>query len=68
MGLLSRNIRIEAELQKHCYSHSAHEKYLCSLFHRDTFGGHVMVNFYLSYFFIYCDKVSFGHLNFLLHK
>ncbi|KAK3713284.1 hypothetical protein RRG08_043866 [Elysia crispata] len=43
VGLLSRNIRIEAELQKHCYSHSAHEKYLCSLFHRDTFGGHVMI-------------------------
>ncbi|RUS75792.1 hypothetical protein EGW08_016453 [Elysia chlorotica] len=43
VGLLSRNIRIEAELQKDCYSYTDHEKYLCSLLHRDTFGGHVMV-------------------------
>ena len=44
VGLLSRNIRIEAELQKQCYSYNDHEKYLCSLFKRDTFGGHIKVN------------------------
>ena len=44
VGLLSRNIRIEAELQDICYSYTDKEARLCELFKRDTYGGHTKVN------------------------
>ncbi|RUS91901.1 hypothetical protein EGW08_000303, partial [Elysia chlorotica] len=43
VGLLSRNIRIEGEVQETCYSNNADEAYLCTRFEMDTFGGHVKV-------------------------
>ena len=44
VGLLSRNIRIGAELQAVCYSYTEKEAQLCKLFEqKDTFGGHMKV-------------------------
>ncbi|KAK3713278.1 hypothetical protein RRG08_043860 [Elysia crispata] len=43
VGLLSRNIRIEGEVQETCYSNNADEEYLCNRFGMDTFGGHLKV-------------------------
>ncbi|GFO45245.1 transmembrane protein 2-like [Plakobranchus ocellatus] len=43
VGLLSRNIRIEGEVQDTCYSNSEWEAYLCTRFEMDTFGGHLKV-------------------------
>ncbi|RUS75791.1 hypothetical protein EGW08_016452, partial [Elysia chlorotica] len=43
VGLLSRNIRIDAELQNVCYNYTEHEKALCDIFKRDTYGGHTKV-------------------------
>ncbi|GFO45238.1 transmembrane protein 2-like [Plakobranchus ocellatus] len=43
VGLLSRNIRVEGELQERCYSNTEHEEYLCGLFGRDTFGGQIII-------------------------
>ena len=45
VGLLSRNIRIEGEVQKTCYYNDEREKYLCERFGIDTFGGHVKVKY-----------------------
>ncbi|GFR79019.1 transmembrane protein 2-like [Elysia marginata] len=43
IGLLTRNIRVEGEVQESCYSNSSREKYLCDRFGMDTFGGHIKV-------------------------
>ncbi|GFO45244.1 transmembrane protein 2-like [Plakobranchus ocellatus] len=43
VALLSRNIRIEGEVQKTCYSFNKREKYLCTRFGKDTFGGHLKI-------------------------
>ncbi|GFO06520.1 transmembrane protein 2-like [Plakobranchus ocellatus] len=43
VGLLSRNIRIEGELQDQCYNFTSEEGYLCDRFKRDTFGGHTQI-------------------------
>ncbi|GFO45232.1 transmembrane protein 2-like [Plakobranchus ocellatus] len=41
VGLLSRNIRVEGEIQPDCYSYTEEEEALCKRFKRDTFGGHI---------------------------
>ncbi|GFO45235.1 transmembrane protein 2, partial [Plakobranchus ocellatus] len=43
VGLLSRNIRIDAEMQNECYFDTEEEEYVCKLLKRDTFGGHTKV-------------------------
>ena len=44
VGLLSRNIRIDAELQDVCYSYTEKEEQMCEMFNqKDTFGGHTKV-------------------------
>ncbi|GFR65862.1 transmembrane protein 2-like [Elysia marginata] len=43
IGLLTRNIRVEGEVQESCYSNNSREKYLCDRFGMDTFGGHIKV-------------------------
>ncbi|XP_076471805.1 cell migration-inducing and hyaluronan-binding protein-like [Babylonia areolata] len=41
VGLLTRNIVIEGEVEEECYSTNRWEKTLCDRFRRDTFGGHI---------------------------
>ncbi|XP_041366847.1 cell surface hyaluronidase-like [Gigantopelta aegis] len=40
VALLTRDIVIEGELEKECYSNYDDEVQLCKFFHADTFGGH----------------------------
>ena len=44
MGLLTRNIRLDAELQPDCYFNTDKEEANCKRFRRDTYGGHVKVS------------------------
>ncbi|KAK3713288.1 hypothetical protein RRG08_043869 [Elysia crispata] len=41
VGLLTRNIRLDAEMQPDCYHFTEKEEYNCKMFKRDTYGGHV---------------------------
>ncbi|GFS25367.1 transmembrane protein 2-like [Elysia marginata] len=41
VGLLTRNIRLDAEMQPDCYAYNDKEAENCDIFKRDTFGGHV---------------------------
>ena len=43
VGLLTRNIRLDAEMQPDCYHFTEKEEYNCKMFKRDTYGGHVKV-------------------------
>ena len=44
VGLLSRNIVIEGEVQDECSPINQKERTACERFGRDTYGGHVMVS------------------------
>ncbi|ESO95476.1 hypothetical protein LOTGIDRAFT_160629 [Lottia gigantea] len=43
VGLLSRNIRFEGQMEPVCYGTTEKEQELCSWFKKDTFGGHFKV-------------------------
>ncbi|RUS91903.1 hypothetical protein EGW08_000305, partial [Elysia chlorotica] len=43
VGILSRNIHIEGEVQETCYANDERERYLCTRYGMDTFGGHLKV-------------------------
>ncbi|XP_046569439.1 cell surface hyaluronidase-like [Haliotis rubra] len=43
VGLLTRNILIEGILEDECYENDKEDKFLCDIFKRDMYGGHVKV-------------------------
>ncbi|XP_070199787.1 cell surface hyaluronidase CEMIP2-like isoform X2 [Littorina saxatilis] len=45
VALLTRNVKIQGQLEDECYSSTANERWLCSTFKRDLFGGHVKAVF-----------------------
>ncbi|XP_076471152.1 cell surface hyaluronidase CEMIP2-like [Babylonia areolata] len=44
VGLLSRSVVVEGEMEDSCYHSNEKEADLCDKFGRDTFGAHIMVN------------------------
>lgn len=55
VGLLTRNIRVQSEMESSCYGYNH-----CHLFQQDTFGGHIKVSSLpVAYFLVHSTNAGF---------